>query len=597
VLRGTEALLRSQGCGGVIVLISCALKRAIRLLLSTLLLSPSIGISLAQNAPDQGSIERIDNSRRLLAGMSADAKVFALVMGIDTYKNFRGLSGAVADARDIESSLRRHGVSDITTLIDGAVTRAAVTTAMERLINQVRSGDLVIITYAGHGSQLPAQVKTAANGGMEEIFVLADFAQEGAGLQERLFDKEIFVWLTQLDAKGATVIFLADSCYGGGMSKEIDPRIGHLNYRSLRYVGNKGEANGVAGTYYIPPEKLALPTGSKGAGEATAAEDLHGLTFLAAVDKWTEAPEIRIPNASTPRGAVSYAFARAIEGEADVNNDGRITRRELINYVREKTSALTERGQQPVFAPLERLDETIFAFGQANASNFAGDEGSNRPASAIIRVGVLNGAVPSRESLGVVTTPFVLTPVVAADKDLDAVWDIANGDVVSSLGDVIARRVTRDQLTGVVDRLAAVRKLALLTRSNSAHLTLLPSKRTYHINEITHLQIDGVDGRYLVIANISGNGKIQFVYPIPGDDPMVLLARGGDVKVIGDIAIKPPFGSEVVVAIASRQRMSALEELLIRRNDQQGAREFVDMLANMPRSAAEITILPFFTEP
>jgi hypothetical protein len=581
------------------VLISRALKRASPLLLALVLVSSSVGVTLSQIALDRRAIERIDSNRRMLAGTSVDARVFALVIGIDAYKNFRGLHGAVADARDIESSLRRRGVTEITTLIDEAVTRAAVTAAMERIINQVRSGDLVIITFAGHGSQVPAPVKTAENGGMEELFILTDFAQEGPGLQERLFDKEIFVWLARLDAKGAAVIYVADSCHGGGMSKEIDPRIGPLTYRSLRYVSNKSDASGQAGTYYIPPDKLAVPVGTQGVGEVTAAEQLHGLTFLAAVDKWSEAPEIRIPDAATPRGAVSYAFARAVEGQADFDNDGRVTRRELLNYVREKTLALTERGQQPVFAPGERLDEVVFAFGPPNASNFAGNDGLTRPApeKAIIRMGVLNGAVPGQESLGPLTTPFVLTPVTAGDKDLDAVWDMANGDVVSALGDVIARRVTRDQVTGVVDRLAAVRRLALLTQSNSAHLALLPSKRTYHVNEIAHLQIDGVDGRYLVIANISGNGKIQFVYPIPGDDPMVLLPRSGDVKAIGDIAIKPPFGSEIVAAIISRQRMAALEELLIRRNDQQGAREFVDMLTSMPPGAAEITMLPFFTEP
>jgi len=580
------------------VLISRALKRASGLLLPLVLLS-SVDVTLAQIVPDRRAIERIDNNRRLLAGTSANARVFALVIGIDAYKNFRGLRGAVADARDIESSLRRHGVTEVTTLIDEAVTRAAVTTAMERLIHQVRSGDLVIITFAGHGSQVPAPVATTENGGMEELFILTDFAQEGAGLQERLFDKEIFAWLARFDAKGAAVIFLADSCHGGGMSKKIDSRIGPLTYRSLRYVGNKNEANGQAGTYYIPPDQLAVPLETKGVGEVTAAEQLHGLTFLAAVDKWTESPEIRIPDVATPRGAVSYAFARAVEGQADVNNDGRVTRRELLNYIRDKTFALTERGQQPVFAPGERLDETVFAFGSPNASNFAGNDGVTRPAleNAIIHMGVLHGAVPAQGSLGTVTTPFVLTSVTAGDKDLDAVWDIGNGDVVSALGDIIARRITRDQLTGVVDRLAAVRRLALLAQSNSAHLALLPSKRTYHADEIAHLQIDGVDGRYLVIANISGNGKIQFVYPIPGDDPMVVLPHSGDVKAIGDIAIKPPFGSEVVVAVTSRQRMASLEELLIRGNDQQGAREFVDLLTSMPPGAAEITILPFFTEP
>jgi Caspase domain len=582
------------------VLTSCALRRCLTLLLLVLSVSWSIDILRAQPVLERRAIERLDNNHRLVTA-APDGRVLALVIGIDAYKNFNHLNGAVADARDIEASLRRSGISEITTLIDAEVTRSAVTAAMERLIGQVRSGDLVIITYAGHGSQQPALTKTAENGGKDETFVLAGFAQEGAGLQERLLDKEIFAWLSQLNAKGATVIFLADSCHGGGMSKEIDPRIGHLSYRALRYVSTRAEASAEAGTYYIPPEQLALSAAAKGAGEITAAEELHGLTFVAAVDKWTESPEIRVPDEATPRGAVSYAFARAVEGKADLNNDGRITRRELITYIREKTQDLTERGQQPVFAPLERLDDVVLAFGGPTATSAAAkDQVSSPPtpaANAVIRVGVLNGEIPSVESLGSVATPFTLSRVETKGGGPDAVWDAANGDVVSSLGDVIARRVARDQLSGVVDRLAAVRRLALLAQSNSAHLSMSPSKRTYHVNEVAHLQIDGVDGRYLVIANISGNGKIQFVYPIPGDDPMVLLAHGGDSKAIGDIAIKPPFGSEVIVAIASRQRMAALEELLIRRNDQRGAREFVDMLTKMPADAAEITLLSFFTEP
>jgi hypothetical protein len=87
------------------------------------------------------------------------------------------------------------------------------------------------------------------------------------------------------------------------------------------------------------------------------------------------------------------------------------------------------------------------------------------------------------------------------------------------------------------------------------------------------------------------------VYPIKGDDPMVLLRRAGDAKLIGDIYIKPPFGSEVAVAISSKERLVALEEQLTRRDDTPWSREFVDTLARLPPGSAEIGVMSFFTEP
>ena len=119
----------------------------------------------------------------------------------------------------------------------------------------------------------------------------------------------------------------------------------------------------------------------------------------------------------------------------------------------------------------------------------------------------------------------------------------------------------------------------------------------YRRNETARLEARGIDGRYLIIANISGDGRIQIVYPIKGDDPMVLLKRAGEAKLIGDIYVKPPFGSEVAVAISSRERQVALEEQLTRRDDAQWSREFVDALERLPPGSADIGILSFFTEP
>jgi hypothetical protein len=591
------------------------LHRVGRLALALLLVALSAGAPRprAEDLGDRGLTRTDVGSRkpvRLSAGARPDGRVLALIVGIDDYQKVPRLKGAAADARDIDRSLSASGVTHTTLLIDRAATRAAVSDKVRELVDEARAGDLVIIAFAGHGAQEPSQAPTADNGGKDEIFVLAGFDPDGPGVRERLLDKEIFWWLSRLDAKGASVVFVADTCHSGGLSKTIDPRIGQLSYRALRYVDDPAEANPAAGTYHVPRERLIDPP--KGA-EATAADALQHMTFLAAVDKWSKTPEIRISGEPTPRGALSYAFARAVQGNADLDGDGRVTRRELIDYMRDTTHALTERKQEPVFAPLARLDEVVYALGAMqgaapatnNETPAAKPSGATvasvtpgpGPASGIIRVGILNGPVPPRESLGPIGTPFDLSVAGGKTEGLDAVWDAANGDVVSGLGDIIARRVERKQLGGVVDRLAAVRLLGVLARAGTTRLALAPDKRVYRKNEIARLDARGIDGRYLIVANISGDGRIQKVYPIQGDDPMVLLKRPGDAKLIGNLYMKPPFGSEVAVAISSRERLVALEEQLTRRDDTQWSREFVAALERLPAGSAEIGILSFFTEP
>lgn len=570
-------------------------------------------LCLSENVAAQ-EVRRSDSpAGQISLGTAGGKRIFALVVGVDDYKILPPLDGAVADARDIAGALRRGGVSDLTVLLDAAATRAAVTGTVLRFIREVRAGDLVIVSFAGHGSQDPARVRTQMNEGFEEVFMLAGFDVEGPATRERLIDREIYEWLTEFNAKGASVIFLADSCHSGGLTKATDPRIGRLKYRAVHRVSSKEEAAARPGAYFIADDQLAR---GAGAGEVTAPEELKLLTFIAAVDRKTQSPEVKVDNEPTPRGAISYAFARALEGMADADNDGRLSRRELIAFIRGKTHDLTERKQDPVFAPLDRFDDVLLTLGPQAGSAMttarlpdAGGGGATTtaftparpvaPAEAVSRSGAFRlgviGAMPPTASLGAAGSPFELVRPDAAG--LDAVWDATRGDVVSSLGDIVARRVTAREIAGVVDRLAAVRKLAALSGVGQAQFVLAPDKRVFRNGERTNLKLAGVDGRYLIIVNISGNGKMQFVYPLTGDQPLVILPRAGAAKEIGDIAISAPFGSEVMIAITSRRRLTALEQQFVRLHDQQSARQVVELLAQLPPGEAEVSLLSFFTEP
>ncbi|MEN3379695.1 MAG: hypothetical protein V7604_5050, partial [Hyphomicrobiales bacterium] len=82
-------------------------------------------------------------------------QVRALVIGIDDYAAQPRLKGAVADATDLSTALRKARVDDLTVLIDRQATRQTIIATLERLAAESKRGDLVFISFAGHGAQLP----------------------------------------------------------------------------------------------------------------------------------------------------------------------------------------------------------------------------------------------------------------------------------------------------------------------------------------------------------------------------------------------------------------------------------------------------------
>ena len=86
-----------------------------------------------------------------------NGSVRALIIGIDAYRHVKPLKGAVADARDIESALKRRGVQDITALIDLKADRAAILSSINNLLGRVGPRDLVILL-------LPATVRRNLSG-------------------------------------------------------------------------------------------------------------------------------------------------------------------------------------------------------------------------------------------------------------------------------------------------------------------------------------------------------------------------------------------------------------------------------------------------
>ena len=88
------------------------------------------------------------------AATTAAGKRTALCIGIDAYPDPQTLFGCVNDSRQWEDLFRGLGYT-VTALRDQTATRQGITEALANHVSQLKSGDVFLLQYAGHGTQFP----------------------------------------------------------------------------------------------------------------------------------------------------------------------------------------------------------------------------------------------------------------------------------------------------------------------------------------------------------------------------------------------------------------------------------------------------------
>jgi hypothetical protein len=489
-----------------------------------------------------------------------EGQVRALVIGIDAYRHIRPLKGAVPDAQDIAASLRRTGVADVTSLTDEAADRDSVLRAINALLGRTAAGDLVLLSIAGHGAQEPEHVKGSQPDGMDSVFLLPGFDTTMVGSKQRIIGTEFNHFIKKFEERGARVLFVADTCHGGGMTRDVDPRGEEMSFRQ-------------APLYRIPADAY-VPIST--AAEAFLTElDFEKTAFLAAVDRKTKAPEIRIPGIASYRGALSYAFARALEGSADSNQDSKVTLKELFTYVRQVVYQLSDQRQNPVTlnSPHRSIENEV-AFEMTRAVKVV--DASSAPARpapvtlaaapvatiAPVRIASLDGQAARLSGLSPREATFDIVPPSQAP---DLVWDPATGDVLAG-ADVIAYRLDKAELPSAVDRAAAVRALKQLATKAPQSIRVIPGDALHRKDSQVAVEIGNLAGRALVMFNIAGDGTVQMLYPVDAD-PRIIK----DDLYRLPVRVRGPYGSDLVIAITSEQPMPMLEQALLPLNQRRSA--------------------------
>jgi len=464
------------------------------------------------------------------------AAMYALVVGIDDYRNIRKLNGAVNDSRDIAAALRTAGAKDIILLNDAAAKRDAVFAAWDKLIGESGPDDTLVFSFAGHGTQAPERIKGAEADGKDEMLVLAGFAEKGEGTAQRIIDDEIGEMFDR--AKPRKVVFVSDSCHSGTMTRGLDRRVG-----------------GKLGTRYVPlgpieDDDLPPPAPTKSA--PTDETGGANVIYLGAVADNEEAPEVLIDG--TPRGALSWAFARALRGNADADADGGLSKSELEAFVMSAVRMRVEGRQHPQILPAGRGVDVIL--------RAAADETPRRVFSGFSSVEPL-----SVKALGDGAAAIVEAAGGArvATDGAALIWDATTGDVVSAQGDVVATvpktadavEVARS-LRRVIDKWSVLARVETAAARHSLTFEVKPNDRLHKDGEKLTVVVGGFHHPYYTLVSLSADGTVNYLYPIndakfrdseriPVDKPFLLELRA-----------EAPFGADHFIAIASAEPLTDL---------------------------------------
>ncbi|KAJ7028677.1 hypothetical protein C8F04DRAFT_963695, partial [Mycena alexandri] len=149
-------------------------------------------------------------------------RVFALIVAVDKYASGAvwNLESCVDDAQQIQRWLRKDlkvPKHQICTLLDKHATKENIEKSFLRHLvhnEKIRSGDAILVYFAGHGSTVPAPNGWFHKGsvaGTAEVLCSYDFGQRGV---VGISDRSLQAMLEELSkAKGDNIAVILDSCF------------------------------------------------------------------------------------------------------------------------------------------------------------------------------------------------------------------------------------------------------------------------------------------------------------------------------------------------------------------------------------------------
>ncbi|NMO14492.1 caspase family protein [Pyxidicoccus fallax] len=153
------------------------------------------------------------------------AQGYSLNIGLNSVDpaHYAGWDGALlaceADAEDMELIARAQDFGTVRKVLTREATRERIVKELDEAAQVLQPGDLFLLTYSGHGGQLPDRNNDEVDA-QDETWVLYD---------GELIDDEIYVALSKL-RQDVRVLMFSDSCHSGTVSR--------MAYAALRNSGS-----------------------------------------------------------------------------------------------------------------------------------------------------------------------------------------------------------------------------------------------------------------------------------------------------------------------------------------------------------------------
>jgi metacaspase-1 len=246
----------------------------------------------------------------------------ALLVGVNKYQIAGAdLRGCVNDVQDLGAALVEfHGFKkgDITVLTDGAATKKAMQAGIKALVRDAKKGDVALLHYSGHGSNVPDDNGDESDG-RDEILCPTDLDWD-----DPLRDD----WLrTTFDGLRAGVSFTAimDCCHSGTNTRAILPPDAPVKERYLPSPSSlKAVESGRGLPRKVTSELRNSPRAARKTKDVVAA-DLPEVLITGCRDTQTSADAFINGRYN---GALTFAIVDAIRA-----NKGRLTYQQLHDHV------------------------------------------------------------------------------------------------------------------------------------------------------------------------------------------------------------------------------------------------------------------------
>jgi len=301
--------------------------RSVLVSIAVLVICSCYGCSGGRGTEGQpGATQGEPSGARTSPGPVGKANKLALLVGINKYKAVNGLSGCVADVRNMQGLLRgKFDFPDdsIRVLTDEQATHAAIVQAFkDHLIGRAADNAVVVFHYSGHGSRMKDPTGKSPSG---EISTIVPHDSRTEGVYDISADelRGLFSLLTE---KTKNVTFIFDSCHSGMALKDVATARARVIAPDPRDPPPP------------PPEALLAP---RGIGDASDGLKSRGYALLSAC----RADEVAFEYADqtgNPCGTLTHFFVAEVlrSGKAEA------TYRDVMEQVKAKVTG-TYRLQHP----------------------------------------------------------------------------------------------------------------------------------------------------------------------------------------------------------------------------------------------------------